>query len=165
MVSKIVNFEYAFAIIFVLFFQIIVAPRITIAGATVDMALIISLWIALVKQPRTAMLFGFACGAFVGIVTPSDFGWAALLLAFFGLGLSALKEKFVMEAMPLRFLTLLIVTFIYTLLFMALSRFAMLGGDFGYIFSHTLITTLYTTAVGIITFLFIQHRYIIRNMF
>jgi len=165
MVNKAIKFEYIFAIIFALFFQIIVAPRITIAGATVDMALILSLWIALVKQPRTAMLFGFACGAFVGIVAPSDFGWAALLLAFFGLGLSSLKEKLVMEAMPLRFLTLLIVSFIYTLLFMSFTRFGMLSGDFGYIFLHTLITALYTTAVGILTFLFIQHRYIIRNMF
>jgi hypothetical protein len=142
-----------------------VAPRITIAGATADMALIISLWIALVKQPRTAMLFGFACGAFVGIISPADFGWAALLLAFFSLGLSTLKGKFVIESMPLRFLTLLIVSFIYTLLFLSFSRFDMLSGDFGFILSHTLITTLYSTAVGIVTFLLIQYRYIFRNMF
>jgi hypothetical protein len=129
------------------------------------MALIISLWIALVKPPRTALLFGFACGAFVGIISPSDFGWAALLLAFFGLGLATLKEKLVMESMPLRFLTLLIVSFIYNLLFLSFSRFAMLGGDFGYIFLHALFSTFYTTAVGILTYMFIQYRYIIRNMF
>jgi rod shape-determining protein MreD len=165
MVNKTINFEYVFAIIFALFFQIIVAPRISIAGVTVDMALIVSLWIALVKPPRTAMLFGFACGAFVGIVSPSDFGWAALLLAFFGLGLATLKEKLVMESMPLRFLMLLIFSFAYNLVFLSLSRFAMLGGDFGYIFLQTLFTSLYTTGVGILTFIFIQNRYIIRNMF
>jgi hypothetical protein len=165
MVSKTINFEYIFAIIFAIFFQIIVAPRISINTVSVDMALIISLWIALVKPPRTAFLFGFACGTFVGIISPPDFGWASLLLAFFGLGLSALKEKLVMESMPLRFLTLLIVSFIYNLLFLSLSRFAMLGGDFGYIILQTLFSTLYTTAIGILTYMFIQYRYIIRNMF
>jgi rod shape-determining protein MreD len=165
MVNKTINFEYVFAIIFALFFQIIVAPRISISGVSVDMALIVSLWIALVKPPRTAMLFGFACGAFVGIVSPSDFGWAALLLAFFGLGLATLKEKLVMESMPLRFLMLLIFSFAYNILFLSLSRFAMLGGDFGYIILQTIFTTLYTTGVGILTFIFIQNRYIIRNMF
>jgi hypothetical protein len=165
MVSRTINFEYIFSIIFVLFFQIIVAPRIAISGVTVDMALIISMWIALVKPPRTALLFGFACGAFVGIISPSDFGWAALLLAFFGLGLAYIKEKLVMESMPLRFLMLLIVSSIYTFVFLAFSRFDMLAGDFGYIFLHTIFTALYTTAVGILTYIFIQNRYIIRNMF
>jgi len=165
MASKTINIEYAFAILFVLFFQIIVASRAAIGGITADMGLIVVVWIALVKPPQFALVFGFACGFFVGILTPADFGWAALMLAFTGFGLSTLKEKLVMESMQIRILTLFIVALLYHILFLSLSRFDMISGDFAYIFINSFFSSVYTTGVGILVYIFIQHRYLLRNMF
>jgi rod shape-determining protein MreD len=165
MVSRIFNAIYIFSALFVLFFQIIIAPRITIGGITADMALIVTIWLALVKTPRIALIYGFVIGFLVGMLSPADMGWAAMLLALTGFALANLKEKIVMEALPIRVVSLFVIAFLYQLLFLGLSRFDMISSDPTYIMLNPLFSAIYTTIIGATVYIFIEYRYILRNMF
>jgi rod shape-determining protein MreD len=165
MANKIISAEYIFSALFVLFFQIIIASRISIGGVTADMAIIITVWFAFVKTPRIALIYGFVLGFLAGMISPIDMGWAAMLLALTGFMLANLKEKIVMEALPIRITTLFVIAFFYQLVFLGLSRFDMIASDPSFLLLNSLFSTIYTTIIGTMIYLFIEYRYILRNMF
>jgi len=165
MVNRFINIEYLFSILFILFYQIVIMPRTTILGVVPNIALIIAVWIALVKTPRRSLFFGFFAGFSIGLLTPADLGWEALLLGLIGMGLSVLKDKIVLEAFPIRILTLFIISMLYQLIFLILSRYDMVSGNFPQILLNTFLTTAYTTMIGTLIYGFIKNRYILRNLF
>ena len=165
MASRMISAEYTFAAIFIIVFHIIIASRIAIGGITADLSLILTVWIALEKPPRTSLIFGFITGILIGVLSPSDIGWAALLLALTGYFLSNLKYKIVMEALPIRIGSLFVIAFTYQFIFLSLSRFAMLSSDPSYLLINSLFSAIYTTIIGTMIYLFIEYRHILRNIF
>lgn len=165
MVNKLTTIQYIFSFIFIIFFQMIIAPRIYIGNAYVDIAVILTVWVALTKGPHTGMFFGLGAGLLTGLLKPVDLGWISLLLSAIGFLVGIVKDKLVMDPLPVRILTLLIVAFVYNIIFLFFTGFEMFLKNPFFIFSSTFFAALYTSIVGAIVYCFLRYRYVLRNLF
>lgn len=165
MANKLTTIQYIFSFIFLIFFQIIIAPRIYIGSAYVDMAVVLTVWVALVQGPRSGIFFGFVAGLLTGTLKPMELGWLSLLLSITGFLVGNIKEKLVMDPLPVRILTLLVVAFAYGLLFLFFTGFELFLKNPSFVFLSTFYAALYTTIIGAIVFCFIKYRYVLRKLF
>ncbi|OQX92973.1 MAG: hypothetical protein B6D58_00330 [candidate division Zixibacteria bacterium 4484_95] len=165
MVNKMTTIQYIFGFIFIVFFQMIITPRICIGNAYVDMAVILTVWVALVKGSHTGMFFGLGAGLLTGVLKPIELGWISFLLSATGFLVGNIKDKLIMEPLPVRILTLLIVALIYNIVFIFFTGFEMFFRNPSFIFSSAFLTAAYTTLVGAIVFCFLRYRYVLRNLF
>jgi rod shape-determining protein MreD len=129
------------------------------------MAVVLTVWVALVRGSRTGMVFGFVAGLLTGVLKPMELGWICLLLSATGYLIGNIKEKLVMDPLPVRILTLLIVAFAYNVLFLFFTSFELFFRNASSAFLSTFYTALYTTIVGAMVFYFIKYRYVMRNLF
>jgi rod shape-determining protein MreD len=164
MVNKGALIKYIFGMLFIVFYQIVVAPRASILGAHTDMALILTVWVALDFGPREGILFGFTAGLLTGLLIPMELGWAALLLSIIGYIIGNIKNKLVIEPMIIKMLILLFALLAYNILYIFFTRFDLIILNIEFVLSNTIISTLNSTLIGIIIFLIIRYRYILRNL-
>jgi rod shape-determining protein MreD len=164
-VNKILALKYIFGALFIIFYQVIVAPRLDITGIQADMAIIITVWVALHFGPKAGTLFGFAIGLLTGVLTPSDLGWGALILSVIGYFTGNLKNKLAIETVSMQLTILLVASLIYSLIFILTTRFGLILTNPSYVLTFTLYSALYTTLIGAIIFSIIRYRFVIRNLF
>jgi cell shape-determining protein MreD len=157
--------DYIFAAIFVMFYQVVLAFRIGFGGAQADVAAIITIWLALTRGPHVALIFGLVIGFLVGLLTPMELGWSSLLLVFAGYFTGILRSKFAIEPMPSRILTLVIVMFVYNLLYYFFVHFELLLFNFGFALTNIVSSTINSVFVGIILFIILRYRFILRKLF
>jgi len=150
--------------LFVVSYQIIIAPRISLLGAQSDMALILTVWMALTYGSNAGIYFGLTAGVLTGLLTPMELGWAGLLLSFIGYFTGNLKTKFVMEPIFSRILVLLTAALVYNFLYIFFTRFELLILNFSNVLLVTFKSTLNCTLVGIIVFIVIRYRFILRKL-
>jgi hypothetical protein len=165
MANKLTISKYIIGAIIVLFYQVIIAPRIRIGGIEADMAVIITLWIAMSHGSRYGLYFGFAVGFRTGVFDPMDIGWSCLFLSGIGYTAGLIKNKLVIEPIPMKLLVLACATLIYNLLFTVFTKFGLLLTSFSYVLYYVLLSTLYTTVIGGLIFYAIGYRYTLRKLF
>jgi len=151
--------------VFVVFYHIIIAPRLTVAGVQANMAVVLSVWIALNRGSKAGTIFGFAAGLLIGFFTPADLGWAALILALIGYGAGSLKSKLVIEPISIQLLILLAAAIIFNILFILTTRFGLFIANPSYVLIDTTYSSLYSAVIGAVIFYIIKFRYILRNLF
>ena len=163
--NKVLALKYIFAAVFIVFYHIIIAPRLTIAGVQSNMAIVLSVWIGLNQGSKAGTLFGFAVGSMMRFFTPADLGWAALILALIGYGAGGLKNKLVIESISIQLLILLAAAIIFNILFILTTRFGLFIANPSYALFETAYSALYSAFIGTIIFYIIRYRYILRNLF
>jgi len=164
MMNKNLIIKLVFGAFFVLFYQIVIAPRTSFADTHADMALILTVWIAMVCDLKTGVIFGFAVGLFTGALTPIDLGWASLLLAIIAYLVGIIKIKIVIEPMPNKITVLICSILIYNFFYQLFSNFGLFIINFSYMITSILYASINSTIVGIIIFVIIRYRYILRNL-
>ena len=157
--------RYIIGVIIVLFYEAIIAPRIRIAGIDADLAIIMTLWIAMNHGSRSGLYFGFVVGFLTGVFNPMDIGWSCLFLSAIGYTAGLTKNKLVIEPIPMKLLVLAISALVYNLILMAFTKFGLLMTSFSYVMYYVLFSTLYTAVVGCIIFYAIRYRYALRKLF
>jgi len=165
MENKKFRIKFATGLLFVLFFHIVLAPRIGFGGSYPEIAAIMTIWMALTYNPSTGVFFGLLSGLLVGLLTPYNLGWSAMILIFIGYVTGVLKNKLVIEPLPGRIVALAVALFVYHTLFYLITYYGMAYLNFGFIVSSILISTLNSAIVGAIIFIIIWYRYIVRNLF
>jgi len=164
-VNKVLALKYIFGAVFIVFYQIIIAPRLTIAGIQSNMAIILSVWVALNRGSKAGTFFGFTAGLLIGFFTPADLGWAALILALIGFSAGSLKKKLVIEPISTQLLVLLAAAFIFNILFILTTKFGLFFANPAYALIDAFYAALYSAFIGVIIFYIIRYRYILRNLF
>ncbi|MCP4580232.1 MAG: rod shape-determining protein MreD [candidate division Zixibacteria bacterium] len=163
--NKIQALKFIFSALFVVFYDVIIVSRLSIAGVQADMAIVITVWIALNLGPKAGTLFGFSIGILTGVLTPSDLGWAALILSLIGYSAGSLKNKLAIEPVSVQLVILLAASFIFNLLFIFTTSFGLILSNPSYVLTYTLYSALYSTFIGVFVFYLIRYRYILRNLF
>jgi len=164
-VNKIQALKYIFSALFVIFYHVIAAPRLSIAGIQTDMAIVITAWIALNLGRKAGTIFGFSIGMLIGVLTPTALGWAALILSLIGYFTGNLKNKLAVEQVSMQLIILLIASFIYNFFYILTTRFGLILANPTYVLTFTLYSALYSALVGMIIFFIIRFRFILRNLF
>ena len=164
MVNKNALIKYIFGALFVVFYQMIVAPRTSILNAQADMALILTVWVALDVGPREGVIFGFVVGLLTGFLIPMELGWVALLLSVIGYLTGNVKNRIVIESLPIRIIILLVAVLAYNMMHIFFTRFELLILNIDFVLINTIISTLNSIIIGIILFTIIRYRYILRNL-
>ncbi len=129
------------------------------------MAIVLTVWIALNQGCRAGTLFGFAAGLLIGFFTPSDLGWAALILALIGYGAGSLKNKLVIEPVSVQLLIVLASAIIFNILDVLTTKFGLFFANPSYAISNAIYSAFYSAFIGVIIFYFIRYRYLLRNLF
>ena len=155
--------------LFAVFYQVIIAPRTAIAGTEANMALILTVWIALAFGPEKGAYFGFIAGFLAGALTPIEFGYSCLLLTLTGYFSGLARNKMVVEPLLAKIITLLISIIAYNIFYMFTTFLASFLSFFMVDFSFTLVEIAYMTinsfVVGIIIFILIRYRFLLRKLY
>jgi rod shape-determining protein MreD len=165
MENKLTISRYIIGVIIVLFYEVIIAPRIRIAGIEADLAIIMTVWIAMNHGSRSGLFFGFIIGFLTGVFNPMDIGWSCLFLGAIGYIAGLIKNKLVIEPIPMKLLMLAISTLVYNSIMMIFTSFGLLMTSFSYVIYYVLFSTLYTAIIGCIIFYIIRYRYALRKLF
>jgi rod shape-determining protein MreD len=164
-VNKLLLSRYIIGALIVIFYQIIIAPRIQISGVHADIALILTVWIGLNHGPKPGLYFGFAAGFLIGMLNPVDLGWACLLLSAAGYITGIVMNKLAIEPIPVKLLVLLIAALAYNFLYLLFTKFGLVLNNFPFVIINTIFSAIYTTVVGAMVFYMVRYRYILRNLF
>jgi len=165
MTDKLVLGKYIAGAIVVIFYQAIIAPRTRILGVEADMAVILTIWIALNHGLQTGVYFGFIMGFLTGVFNPLNLGWSCLLLSSCGLITGIIKNKLVVDPIPVRLLILLLVAFVYDFVYIFCTQMDLALGNITYTLSSSFFTALYSALVGALIYYIIKHKSVLRNLF
>ena len=149
----------------VVFFQIICAPRLAINGVRADMGMVLVVWVALETGRREGTLFGFFVGLALGVLSPAQLGWSALLLGVIGYIIGSIKARLVIDPIPVRLALLLCAAFIYNILFLFFTGFELYLINPSYSFATNALAAVLTTVLAAVTYYFIRYRYLLRKLF
>lgn len=163
--NKISAIKYVIIAIFVIFYQIVIMPRTTISNVQADMALILTVWIALNSGSKEGLYFGLVIGLLMGFFNPMDLGWQSLLLAIIGFSLGQISHKLAIEPMPMKISLLFGAAIIFNFMYVFFTSFQLILLNPSYVVTSALFSALYSTAVGIIIFSAIRYRYVLRYLF
>jgi rod shape-determining protein MreD len=156
--------KFIIGVLFVIFYQIIIAPRTSILGAYADTALILTVWVALDLGAKNGIIFGFAAGSLIGLLTPIELGWSALLLSLIAYLTGSVKHKLVVEPMPAKILVLLVALLLYNMAYIFFTRFELFLINFEFVLTSVAYSTINSLIVGIILFIMLRYRYLLRNL-
>lgn len=89
--------NFLFCLFFVLLYESLLYPLISIAGARPDMALIFTAFFALSYGSLEGLFFGFLSGFLIDLLTPSLLGWGTLLRLGLGFWMGNFKDNLFLE--------------------------------------------------------------------
>ena len=163
--NKISAIKYIIIALFVVFYQVIIMPRTTIGSIQADMALILTVWIALNEGAKEGLYFGLVMGLLMGVFNPMDLGWQSLLLSIIGFSLGKISHKLAIEPMPMKISLLFGAAIIFNFLYIFFTSFQLILLNPSYVVTGALFSALYSTAIGVIIFSAIRYRYVLRYLF
>ncbi|PJA26986.1 MAG: rod shape-determining protein MreD [candidate division Zixibacteria bacterium CG_4_9_14_3_um_filter_46_8] len=76
------------------FWEVVVAPLVSIYGVKPDIGMIIVIYMALFNRNPVALIFGFFWGVVVDSMVPGNLGWSALLYLLVGYGIGHISTRF-----------------------------------------------------------------------
>lgn len=164
-VNKISAGKYLIIALFIIFFQIIIMPRTAIGNIQADMALIVTVWIALNSGFKAGLYFGLVAGILIGVFGPMELGWYSLLLSFIGFTLGKISNKLAIEPIPMKIALLFAAAIAFNLLYSFFASFQLLLSNPLHVIIGALLAALYSAAIGIIIFNLIRFRYVLRFLF
>ena len=149
---------------FIIFFQMVISPRLAVAGVCPDILLVSIAFIGLRKGWRMGLWFGFAAGLTIGLIDPRNLGWIILLISLTGLAAGIIREKIYVESCLYQTVMVLAIAFVYQILF----RFIGWPGYFldnlpGSI-SDSFLIAVYSALIGGLGLLLLRQRHRLKEL-
>ncbi len=164
MANRLLLSRYIIGLILIVFYQIVIAPRIEVFGLRADLAIIFTVWIGLIHGPKPAAYFGFVAGILIGVLSPLELGWAALFLTIAGYVNGMISHKLEIDPIPVKSLILLITAVSFNLLMFLFTRVELIFLNPAYILINTLLPALYSAVLGMAIFYVIRYRFIVKDL-
>ncbi len=164
MANSLLLSRYIIGLIIIVLYQVVVAHRISISGFEADLALIFTIWVALVHGHKPGAYFGFIAGILIGVLNPLELGWAALLLTILGYTAGTISNKLEIDPMPIKGLILFISALAFNLFMLLFTKFELILVNPNFVFAHSLFPALYSAILGLVVFYLIRYRFVIKDL-
>jgi len=156
---------YLFLLWFIiLFFQIVVAPRIAIFGVYPDAVLAATILMGLKREWRLGLWFGFALGIAVDLINPQNFGWMTLTVALTGCFAGVIKEKIFLDTIYYQTATVAAFSFVYQLIIRLVLWPSYFFGNFWISLADSFFIAIYTSIIAIVTLVLLKQRYRLKEL-
>ena len=163
--NKLLISRYIIGLVLVVFYQIIIAPRVSLFGYQADLAIIFTVWIGLIHGPKSGAYFGFLAGFAVSVLTPSELGWTGLLLLLVGYIVGTVGNKLEIDPIPIKGLILLISAFAFNVFQLLFTKFELVLLNPVFVLYSTLFPAILSALAGVIIFYIIRYRFVIKDLF
>ncbi len=149
---------------FIVFCQVVIAPRLAIGEIYPDILLATAAFVGMRKGWKMGLWFGFATGLTIGLLDPRNLGWITLLVSLAGLGAGTIREKIYVENSFYQTVMVLAIVFFYQILL----RFVSWPGYFldnlqGFL-SESFLTAVYSALIGGFGLLLLKQRYRLKEL-
>jgi rod shape-determining protein MreD len=154
--SKVVDFVVF--LLMVIIYQSIIFRGVEISGISLDLSLIILVYVGLTRGPVFAALFGFASGLLLDVYTPGFLGLATLLRTSLGFLVGNFRKKLFLETLYSKGGMIFFVLLGHDLFYYLFATSFQIGATTYILLFDSLPSALYTTVVGMVIFGLIQRR-------
>jgi rod shape-determining protein MreD len=151
-------FYYFLAWFFIIFFQVVISPRIAIGNIYPDMVLGTAVLIGLKRGWKRGLWFGFAFGLTMDLINPQNYGWTTLLVAFSGYYAGYIRDKIFLDHILYQSLAVFSFTLVYQLLFQLINWPFYFIGNIVHSVLSSLFISLYTSVLSLFALFVLGQR-------
>jgi rod shape-determining protein MreD len=148
----------------VTFIQVVVVPRVAIAGIYPDVLTATVIILALRSGRLTGLWLGFLFAISVDLLDPQRLGWMTLLVAWLGYGVGIVRDTIYIENPWFESTVVLISTFTYHLVYGFLTGPQFFFGNFWRMLAESFLIGLYTVIVIAVIIWLTRQRHTLRNL-
>lgn len=149
---------YFAAWFFLIFCQVVIAPRIGVGDIYPDIIMAAVVLIGLKKGWEKGLWFGFTLGLTMDILNPQNYGWTTLLFSFSGYFAGYIRDKIFLENIFYQSLTAGIFALLYPILFQLINWPFYLINNFVKSLLDSLLISLYTFIVSAVALFILSQR-------
>jgi rod shape-determining protein MreD len=143
----------------VTFVQVVVVPRIAIAGIFPDILVAVIIIVTLRHGRLTGIWLAFALALSVDLLEPQKLGWMTLLSSLLAYGTGVVRETIYLENPWFESTIVLLGTFTYHFLYRLLPSPQFFFYNFPKMMAESFLIAVYTSVVIAIVFLFVRQNY------
>jgi len=148
----------------IMFCQIVISPRLSVAGVFPDFVLAAVVLLGLKRGWETGFRYGFVFGLCLDLLNPLTFGWTVLTLSLSGLSAGVIREKIYVENNIYQAGIVAVMAFIYQLLMHLIESTRFLSQNPQSSVVDSLFIALYTAVISIASLILLQQRYRLREL-
>jgi rod shape-determining protein MreD len=148
----------------VTFTQVVIVPRMAIAGIYPDILTAVIIIIALRYGRLTGVWFAFALALSVDLLDPQKLGWMTLLISLLAYGVGVVRETIYLENPWFESTIVLLGTFVYHILYRFLPGPQFFFANFPKMVAESFLIGVYTSVVIGIIIMFIGQRTSFREL-
>jgi rod shape-determining protein MreD len=139
-------------------FQSFFSEVVALKGIRLDLAVLILVYVALIKGPVQGVIFGFLIGLLLDVFTPQRLGLGTLIKSLLGFAVGNFKDNLFLESSyskgAIVFLSVILNDFLYHLLSKGVTLFT-----FHTILYYSLPSAFYTCGAGILLFVVLEKKF------
>ncbi len=158
------NFYLFASWFFIIFCQVVIAPRLAIGEIYPDILLATAAFIGMRSGWKMGLWFGFATGLTIGLLDPRNLGWITLLVSLAGLGAGTIREKIYVENSFYQTVMVLAIVFVYQILFHFVSWPGYFFDNLLGSLSESFLTAVYSALIGGLGLLLLRQRYRLKEL-
>lgn len=151
-------FNYFAAWFFLIFCQMVIAPRIGIGDTHPDIIMAAVVLIGLKKGWKKGLWFGFALGLTMDILNPENYGWTTLMLSLSGYFAGYFREKVFLDNIFYQSLAVSIFAFVYPLIYQLINWPFYLANNLASSLLDSLFISVYTFMISIFALFILGQR-------
>jgi len=149
---------YFAAWFFLIFCQVVVAPRIGIGDIYPDIVMAAVVLIGLKQGWKRGLWFGFALGLTIDFLNPQNYGWTTILISFSGYYAGYIKDKIFLDNIFYQSLAVSAFVFLYQIIFQLINWPSYLVNNFVPSILQALFSSIYTFLISAIALFILSHR-------
>lgn len=157
-------FYYFISWVFIIFFQIVVSPRVEFAGVYPDVVVAAVVLIGLKNGWKKGLWFGFAFGLTMDLIDPQNYGWTTLIISFSGYFAGIVREKIFLDNMLYQSAAVFSFELIYQLLYQLINWPEFSIRNFGSLMSDSILISVYTFAVSLLALFILSQRSRVKDL-
>jgi len=157
-------FSYFMGWFVIMFFQIVVSPRIAVAGIYPDIILAAVILLGLKRGWKAGFWFGLVFGLSIDLLNPVTLGWNTLLLSLCGLAGGAISGKIYVENNLYQVGIVAVIAFIFHLLMRIIESVGFLMRNFSSSLIDSLFIAIFTAIVAGASLVLLQQRYRLKEL-
>jgi rod shape-determining protein MreD len=149
---------YFAAWFFLIFCQVVIAPRIGIGEIYPDIIMAAVVLVGLNSGWKKGLWLGFAMGITMDILDPQNYGWTTILVAFSGYFAGYVREKIFLDNILYKSLTVLVFVLLYQILFQLINWPFYLINNFIQSLLDSVLISIYSFIISVIALLILSQR-------
>lgn len=157
-------FYYFIAWFFIIFFQMVVSPRISFAGVSPDVVLAAVVLIGLKGGWKRGLWFGFVFGLTMDLIDPQNYGWTTLIISLSGYTAGIIREKIFLDNILYQSAAVFSFELIYQLLYQLINWPEFSIRNFGPLLSDSILIAVYTFAISLLALIILSQRSRVKDM-